>query len=94
MLSHIYQIVYYFEQTHGYRPNTLYINQALFKCLRQELSEPDNIDKIMNLLDMSIVIGNDLQHPHVACLQHSWREMETTQQTGYTQQKTHQGLLD
>jgi len=94
MLSHIYQIVYYFEQTHGYRPNTLYINQTLFKRLRQELSEPDNIDNIMDLLGMSIVISNDLQHSHVACLPHSWREMETTQQTGYIQQKKHQGLLD
>jgi len=94
MLSHIYQIVYYFEQTHGCRPNTLYINQKLFKRLRQELSEPDNIDKIMDLLDMSIVIGNDLQHPHVARLQHSWRGMEQTQQTGLAQQRENQGYID
>jgi len=94
MLSHIYQIVYYFEQTHGYRPNTLYINQELFKRLRQELSEPDNIDKIMDLLDMSIVIGNDLQHPHVACLLHSWRGLEAPSQTGYVQQRRNQGYLD
>lgn len=67
MLSHIYRIVMQFEQTHGYRPNLLYLNPIHFYHLREQLDNR-NIEQIRLLLGMEIIITNDAIHPHVAAV--------------------------
>ena len=67
MLSHIYRIACHFENTHGYRPNLLYINRIHYYHLKQQLNNV-SMDHIRQLLQMELILTNDAIHPHVAAV--------------------------
>lgn len=69
MLSYIYQISYYFERTHGYRPNILSLNHEQFQKLREDFDNPDDVNCIINHLNMQVLISQETLHPHVAHIQ-------------------------
>lgn len=72
MLSYIYQIAYYFEHSNHLKPNTLYLNEQHFEHLRNEFSDPDDIDAISNYLGLRLILSQDAMHPHVAHLNCNW----------------------
>ena len=85
MLSYIYQIAYRFEHSHELRPNTLYLNLQHFEHLRNEFSDPDDIDAISSYLGMHLILSHEALHPHVAHLHRSWHKT-TSRPGGHRQQ--------
>lgn len=76
MLSFLYHLAHDFELSHGYQANLLYINQAHFDALRQQLSEIYDLEKLTQFLGMDIVISDEATHPHVV-----WQPIEWTKIT-------------
>lgn len=74
MLSYIYQVAYQFERSHELRPNTLYLNLDHFEHLRNEFSDPDDIDAISAYLGMHLILCHDALHPHVAYHVRNWHK--------------------
>jgi len=75
MLSFIYQIMREFEVEHGIKANVLYLNNEQFDRLRQDFSEPDDIDAIISRLDMELVIDKSTLHPHLSHHSTSYRQV-------------------
>ena len=73
MLSFLYHLAHDFELSHGYHANLLYINQAHFDALREQLSEIEDLAKLTQFLGMDIVISDEATHPH--CV---WQPIEWT----------------
>ena len=65
MLSHIYKLVSNFEKQHGILPNLLYLNDEQFKQLQLSLNEDLSIQRIIEMLQLEIIIQTDVIHPHV-----------------------------
>lgn len=66
MLSFIYNLVNTFEASHAIRPNLLYVSEAHLHHLVSQFSKDYDLIKIMDFLDMEIIIDNEAVHPHVA----------------------------
>ena len=66
MLGYIYRLVSDFEHEHGIHPNLLYLNQFHSEHLKTAFAEDFSLPRIMQLLDMELVIENDIMHTHVA----------------------------
>jgi hypothetical protein len=65
MLSYIYQIANTFEQSHGIKPNLLYLNPIHFSNLREQLAELNTRDELIRFLGMEIIITPEAIHPQV-----------------------------
>jgi len=66
MISFIYWLSRNYERSHGVKPNVLYINLSHFEHLRQEFSDPDDVEAIRRLLGMNILITPEAMHPHLS----------------------------
>ena len=66
MLSHIYRLVEGFEREHGIMPNLLYLNHAHTQQLRMAFDDDYSMERILEILDMEMVLDADILHPHVA----------------------------
>ncbi|MCP3852967.1 MAG: hypothetical protein GY694_22480 [Gammaproteobacteria bacterium] len=76
MLSQINQLTITYEQTHGFRPNLLYVNSAQLGLLTEQLSEYD-IEILAQLIGMDIVIVESQLKPRVSWAQISWKHSKT-----------------
>ncbi len=76
MLSKINQLTIKYQQTHGFRPNLLYINTAQLELLKEQLSEYD-IEILAQLIGMDIVIVETNLKPHLSWAQISWKHSKT-----------------
>lgn len=74
MLSFIYNVSQKFEKTHGYSPNTLYMNYAHLECLKQQLENPLDFEAITSLLGMELIIAQDTIHPTVSWHSEPWKQ--------------------
>ena len=75
MLSFLFHLAHDFELSHGYQPNLLYINQAHFDVLRQQLAEIQDLDKLSQFLGMDIVFSEEATHPHVVWQPLEWKKV-------------------
>ena len=66
MLSHIYRLARQFEHAHQVRPNLLYLNPEHLEHLRESFADPRDMGKILELLQMELIIDREVVHPHVA----------------------------
>ena len=66
MLSHIFRLIKNFEQEHGIHPNLLHLNRNHVDHLKAAFEDTYSLEKIMNVLDMELIIEQDIMHPHVA----------------------------
>lgn len=69
MLSYIVQISERYEQSHGFKPNLLYLNKEHLQHLRDGFDESIEIPQIMNMLGMELILDNECTHPHVSWVQ-------------------------
>jgi len=65
MLSHIYRLIKNFEQEHGIHPNLLHLNRLHIEHLKAAFDVGYSLERIMNVLDMELIIEEDIMHPHV-----------------------------
>ena len=65
MISFINRLVFDFENNHGCRPNTLYLNCEHLERLQEDFASGTDIQAIAQLLDMEIIISREAVHPHV-----------------------------
>lgn len=68
MLSHIYQIAYYFQRCHGIRANVLYLNHGHFARLRGACADADDIATLMQRIGMQLVLSDSAAVPRLAYL--------------------------
>ena len=66
MLSHIYRLIKNFELEHGIHPNLLHLNRIHIEYLKAAFDAGYSLERIMNVLDMELIIEEDIMHPHVA----------------------------
>ena len=59
MISFIYWLSRNYERSHG-------VNLSHFEHLRQEFSDPDNVEAIRRQLGMNILITPEAVHPHLS----------------------------
>ncbi len=64
MLSCIYYLTTYFEKRHQVRPNLLYFHPDHVSQLRKSFSNPENLGRILNMLQMELIIDHEVVHPH------------------------------
>jgi hypothetical protein len=76
MLSAINQLTNRFEESHGFRPNLLFVNTNQLEILKEQLSEPD-IEILTQLIGMDIVIVESTTDPHVSWAQISWKHSKS-----------------
>ncbi|GMR09065.1 MAG: hypothetical protein BMS9Abin26_2077 [Gammaproteobacteria bacterium] len=65
MISFINRLVFDFENSHGCRPNTLYLNCEHLDRLQDDFEAGTDIQAIARLLEMEIIISREAVHPHV-----------------------------
>ncbi len=65
MLSYIYRVAMQFERKHGMRPNLLYLSYEHFEELKKSVADPADISVILNCLEMELILGREIVHPHV-----------------------------
>lgn len=66
MLSFIVQLATSFEREHGVKANVLYLNGEHFDHLRQDFSDPQDIQAMVERLGMEVVLDRHAVHPHLA----------------------------
>jgi hypothetical protein len=64
MLSHIVSLVSTYEQSHGIRPNLVFMNETHYGYLREELPGVRDHDDVTNIID--IALSDEAVRPHVA----------------------------
>jgi hypothetical protein len=52
-----------YEKVHGSRPDLLRINHAQFERLRRHFSDPDDVETMMAVLNLTILISQDVVDP-------------------------------
>ena len=65
MLSYLYRLTVRFEKTHRVRPNLLYLHPDHLDQLRHSFDQPDNLGKILDLLQMELIVDREVIHPRV-----------------------------
>ena len=78
MLSYVYQVASQFEHEHGYSPNLLYLNYTHLECLKLELSEPLDLENIVQLLGMELIVHQDVVNPTVTWADSPWKHAIST----------------
>ncbi|MEJ2361454.1 MAG: hypothetical protein P8Z75_08510 [Gammaproteobacteria bacterium] len=73
MLSYLVKLASEFERKHGQRPNLLYINQAHFQRLRQDLAGIPGLGELVKFLGMEVVIAPESNHPHLSYSHVEWQ---------------------
>ena len=66
MLSHIVNLVSTYEQSHGIRPNLVFMNETHYSYLREELPGVRDHDDVTNIIGVDIALSDDAVRPHVA----------------------------
>jgi hypothetical protein len=66
MLSFIVSLVNHYEERHGARPNLVYMNEAHYEYLREELPGIRGHEGIVAMLGVDIALSDSAMHPHVA----------------------------
>jgi hypothetical protein len=66
MLSHIVSLVSTYEQSHGIRPNLVFMNENHYACLREELPGVRDHDDVTTILGVDIALSDEAIRPHVA----------------------------
>lgn len=66
MLSHIVSLVSTYEQSHGIRPNLVFMNEGHYAALREELPGVRDHDDVTVILGVDIALSDEAIRPHVA----------------------------
>jgi hypothetical protein len=66
MLSHIVSLVSTYEQSHGIRPNLVFMNEGHYAALREELPGVRDHDDVTTILGVDIALSDEAIRPHVA----------------------------
>jgi hypothetical protein len=66
MLSHIVNLVKTYEQSHGARPNVVYMNETHYGYLREELPGVRDHDNLIAILGLDIALSDEAIRPQVA----------------------------
>jgi len=66
MLSHIVNLVSTYEQSHGIRPNLVFMNETHYSYLREELPGVRDHDDVTNIIGVDIALSDEALRPHVA----------------------------
>lgn len=66
MLGCIHAMMREYENRHGCRPDLLRINRAHFERLRRHFSDPDDVETMMAVLNMTLLISEDAVGPVLA----------------------------
>lgn len=69
MLSFVITLVNDYEERFGARPNVLYMNQAHYEYLREEMPGIRAHDDVVSLLGIDISLSSMVACPHVATAQ-------------------------
>jgi hypothetical protein len=63
MLGCILAMTREYERAHGKRPDVLRINRAQFERLRRHFSDPNDVETMMAVLNLTILISDDVAAP-------------------------------
>jgi hypothetical protein len=63
MLGCILAMTREYEKVHGKRPDVLRINRAQFERLRRRFTDPDDVETMMTVLNLTILISDDVADP-------------------------------
>lgn len=63
MLGCIHAMMREYENRHGCRPDLLRINRAHFERLRRHFSDPNDVETMMAVLNLTLLIGEDIVDP-------------------------------
>lgn len=66
MLSLIVCLVDDYRKNHGARPNLVYMNEAHYEYLREELPGVRAHEDVVAVLGLDIALSDHAVHPHVA----------------------------
>lgn len=66
MLSHIVNLVSTYEQSHGVRPNLVFMNETHYSYLREELPGVRDHDDVTSIIGVDIALSDEALRPHVA----------------------------
>ena len=66
MLRHIVSLVSTYEQSHGIRPNLVFMNEGHYAALREELPGVRDHDDVTTILGVDIALSDEAIRPHVA----------------------------
>lgn len=76
MLSFLYRLIQEFRREHGFSPNVVYLNEAHYRALRDNLSNLGH-EQIERFLKAHIVLLQETSHPRAA-----WQESPSQQAAG------------
>jgi len=65
MLGYIYRLIRSFEQEHGVHPNLLCLNRLHAEYLLASCDETLPLSKIMDILQMEMIVDPEIIHPSV-----------------------------
>lgn len=66
MLSHVVTLVKSYEQSHGIRPNVVYMNETHYGYLREELPFVRDHNDVVAILGVDIALNDEALHPQAA----------------------------
>ena len=69
MLSCVLTLVNDYEEAFGVRPNVVYMNQAHYEYLREEMPWIRAHDDVVAMLGIDISLSSHVAYPHVATAQ-------------------------
>lgn len=71
MLSLIVSLASGYQHSHGVRPNLVYMSEAHYGCLREELPGLRSHEEVLRCLGMDIAFNAGTLRPHVSRVQFS-----------------------
>lgn len=66
MLSFVVTLIDDYERAYGVRPNLVYMSEAHYRYLREELPGLRDHDDVTAVLGLNIALTESALHPHVA----------------------------
>jgi hypothetical protein len=76
MLSFLYRLIQEFRSEHGFSPNVVYLNEAHYRALRDNLPALGH-EQIERFLKAHLILVPETSHPRAA-----WQEPPSRQATG------------
>jgi len=73
MLDEIYSLANEFEHEFGFSPNIMYMNYTHYECMKLQLSDPSDIESMVQLLGMEIILHQDVVRPQVSWADSPWK---------------------
>ncbi|HUW97284.1 MAG TPA: hypothetical protein VMV40_00375 [Acidiferrobacter sp.] len=66
MLSYVISLVNHYEEQFGARPNVVYMSQAHYEFLREEMPGVRAHDDVVSMIGIDISLSTEVLCPHVA----------------------------